>query len=275
MPRIYDYLNYRDFLQDFYLENKSLDSKFSFQSFADRCGFKSKSFIKLVMDGKKNLTDDSISQLNKVLKLGDKAFSYFSLLVKFNQAKVLKERNKYFNKLVSYNTRNPAKIILKNKYQFYSQWYHNTIRELVCMEDFGDNYSHIGKMIHPNLTVKQVKESINLLKQLKLIKKTKNGYIQTDSIISTGNEVRSLAVQNFHKQNLQLASDSIDGVIPVQRDISSVVLGLSTDGVKKMKHEIQEFRKRLLEIAKKDTDVNQVYHYNMQFFPTTKKVDKD
>jgi uncharacterized protein (TIGR02147 family) len=226
------------------------------------------------MDGKKNLTEDSALRLNKLLKLGNKAFSYFSLLVKFNQAKTLKERNRLFNTLNSYNKRNPAKVILKNKYQFYSQWYHNTVRELVCMEDFGDDYGRIAKMVQPKLTPKQVKESVNLLKQLKLIKKTKNGYVQTDSIVSTGNEVRSLAVQNFHKQNLQLASDSIEDVMSLQRDISCVVLGLSNTGVKKMKNEIQEFRKRLLKIAEKDTDINKVYHLNMQFFPTTDKVDK-
>ena len=144
MPRIYDYFNYRNFLQDFYLEKKSIDSRFSFQSFADRCGFKSKSFIKLVMDGKKNLTDESVQRLNMVLKLGEKAFSYFSLLVKFNQSRTLKERNKFFAKLDSFNKRNPAKIILKNKYRFYSEWYHNTIRELICMEDFDDDYQRIS-----------------------------------------------------------------------------------------------------------------------------------
>lgn len=274
MPRIYDYYNYRSYLQDFYSERKSTDSQFSFQSFADRCGFKSKSFIKLVMDGKKNLTEDSIFRLNRVLKLGDKACSYFSLLVKFNQAKTLNERNKFFSKLDSYNSRNPAKIILQNKYRFYSQWYHNTIRELICMEDFGDNYSRIAKMIQPNLTVKQVKESINLLEQLELVKKTEKGYVLVDPVISTGNEIRSLAVQNFHKQNFQLASASIENVAPVERDISCVVLGLSTEGVKKMKYEIQEFRKKLLKIADQDKNIDKVYHFNMQLFPTSRKEKK-
>ena len=274
MPRIYDYFNYRHYLQDFYVEKKSADNHFSFQSFADTCGFKSKSFVKLVMDGKKNLTNDSVQRLNKTLGLGTKAFSYFSVLVKFNQAKTVKERNKYFSRLESFNKRNPAKIILKNKYRFYSEWYHNTIRELICMDDFGDDYRRIARMVQPNLSVRQVKESIKLLQQFKLIKKTKDGYVQTDAIISTGNEVRDLAVSNFHKQNLKLASDAIERVTPLKRDISCVVLGLSAKGANKVKEEVQEFRKRLLKIAENDSDQDRVYHYNMQFFPTATKNTK-
>ena len=201
MPKIYDYFNFRDFLRDYYVENKSLDQSFSFQSFADRAGFRSKSFIKLVIDGKKNLTDESVKKINNVLKLSSKAFSYFSLLVKFNQALTLKDRNNYFRKLISYNKRNPARIVLKEKYEFYSQWYHNTIRELVTMENFNGDYERIAKMLRPKITAGQVKESIKLLERLKLIKKIKDKYIQTDSIITTGNEIRAHAVQNFHKQN--------------------------------------------------------------------------
>ncbi len=274
MPRIYDYFNYRDFINDFYLENKEQNRSFSFQYFADRTGFKSKSFIKLVIDGKKNLTLDSINKINKVLKLREKAFSYFCILVKFNQSSSSKERDKYFNRLLDYNKRNPAKILLRDKYEFYSKWYHNTLRELITFKDFKDDYTKIGKMVHPPLTVKIVKESINLLKRLKLIKKTPNGYIQTDSIISTGNEVRSQAVQSFHKQNLELASNSIDLTLSPQRDISSVVLGLSEKGFKEIKDEVQQFRKRLLKIAQKDKKINKVYHINVQLFPTSKSIDQ-
>lgn len=274
MPKIYDYFNFRDFIRDFYIENKSLDKSFSFQIFADRAGFKSKSFIKLVIDGKKNLTVESIKKINNVLKLSSKAFSYFSLLVKFNQAPTLKDRDTYFRKLISYNKRNPARIVLKEKYEFYSQWYHNTIRELVTMENFNGNYERIAKMVRPAITAGQVKESIKLLERLKLIKRVKDKYIQTDSIITTGNEIRAHAVENFHKQNLKLASESINTTPSIHRDISCVVLGLSDDGFKKLKGEIQQFRKKLLQIANEDKDLNRVYHVNLQLYPTSKTVER-
>lgn len=275
MPKLYTYFNFRDYLRDYYLERKSSDPSFSFQRFADYAGFKSKGFIKLVIDGKKDISEESIKKFNRVLKLSKKAFSYFSLLVKFNQASSLEERNPYFDQLMAFNNRNPARIILKDQYSFYSQWYHNTIRELITMDDFQGDYERIAKMIRPKISIKQVKDSIKLLEDLNLIKKVDNRYVLTESIISTGDEIRAHAVQNFHRQNLTLASESINSVSSIQRDISCVVLGLSSQGFDKLKGEVQKFRKKLLKIAQEDKDLNRVYHMNMQLFPTTEKIDKD
>src|SRR6185436_18708226 len=77
LPNIFAYLNYRDFLRDFYQEQKAKNPVFSYQYFANRAGFKSKSFLKLVIDGRKNLTGSSLEKMAQAMKLSPKAFSYF------------------------------------------------------------------------------------------------------------------------------------------------------------------------------------------------------
>ena len=39
MPNIFGYLDYRDFLKDYYLEEKAKSPVFSFQYFANKAGF--------------------------------------------------------------------------------------------------------------------------------------------------------------------------------------------------------------------------------------------
>jgi uncharacterized protein (TIGR02147 family) len=268
-------MNYRDFLLDFYNEQKARRATFSYQFFANKAGFKSKSFIKLVIDGKKNLTKDSIEKVNRVLKLDEKPFSYFEDLVAFNQAKSLKMRNYFFERLISYNKRNPARLILQQQYEFYSRWYHNTIRELVTMVDFRENYELLARMVKPPISARHARESVKLLLKLNLIKKTETGYVQNDHLITTGDEVQSLAVQNFHLQNLVLAGEAMDTCSAPRRDVSCLVLGLSRRGFGKMKSEIQNFRKRLLQIAEDDSDVSRVFHVNFQLFPTSGDIKGD
>ena len=96
MVNIFKYTSYRKYLLDFYNERKAKKPTFSYQVFANKAGFKSKSFIKLVIDGKKNLTKESAFKINKVLKLDHKPFSYFEDLIAFNRAKSLKLRNYFF-----------------------------------------------------------------------------------------------------------------------------------------------------------------------------------
>lgn len=274
MPNIYNYLNYREYLEDFYNERKKEDSTFSYQVFADRAGFKSKSFIKLVIDGRKNLSKDSIAKINRALKLKDKSFSYFYDIIAFNHANKLSERNKYFQRLSRYNQRNKAKMVLTQQYDFYQKWYHNTIRELVAQVDFKEDYAKLGKMVKPPISARKARHSVELLQKLGLIKKVGTKYVQTDTIITTGNEVRSLAVQNFHVQNMMLAAESIDTVPRSQRDISCLVVGLSSEGMQEYKQEIQKFRKKLLEIAEKEKKIDRVYHVNFQFYPMSEVIDE-
>lgn len=87
MPNIYNYLDYRQFLEDFYKEKKKKNPKFSYQVIANIAGFKAKSHYKGIIDGSRNLTTQSIPKMNKVLKLTDKQFAYFSDLVAFNHEK--------------------------------------------------------------------------------------------------------------------------------------------------------------------------------------------
>jgi uncharacterized protein (TIGR02147 family) len=72
MPNIFAYFNYRDFLRDYYIEQKSINPAISYRYLALKAGFKTKSFIPHVIEGKKNLSKDSIYKLAMALKLEKK-----------------------------------------------------------------------------------------------------------------------------------------------------------------------------------------------------------
>jgi uncharacterized protein (TIGR02147 family) len=273
MPNIFNYIDYREFLEEFYHEQKSQNKAFSYQYFANKAGFKSKSFIKLVIDGKKNLTSDSIEKLNNVLKLNEKSFSYFKDLISFNQAKAVQERNYYFEKITQYNKRSSARTVLLQQYEIYSKWYYNTVRELVVTIDFKDDFELLGKMLKPAISARKAREAVKLLERLKFIEKKADRYIQCDPLITSGDEVRSLAISNFHIQNLVLAMSSIDTVASSDRDISCLVLGLSDEGFNLVKDEIKKFRKKLLDIASGEKKVNRVYHINFQAIPVSEEIN--
>lgn len=273
MPDIFNYLDYREYLEDFYHEKKLANPHFSFQLFAEQAGFQSKSFIKLVITGKKNLGDDSLEQLNGALKLNEKAFAYFKDLVFFNQAKSRQIKNIYLEKLMAVHKGNPSRLIMMHEYDFLSKWYQLTIRELITALDFKGDYEALGKLVKPAISERKARQAVEVLVNLGLIrKKNEGGFELVDKALTTGDEVRSLAVQNLHLQNMTLASQAIDTVKSTERDISSLVLGLSDDSFAKVKQMIQKFRKNLLQIAQEEKCVNRVYHVQFNLFPTSEKI---
>ena len=277
MPDIYEYLDYREFLRDFFNAQKAKAPLFSYKYLANKAGFKSKSFIHDVLNRKKNLSRDSIFALQSVLGLNEKAFSYFELLVAFNQATDHKQKDHFFHQIIGYNSRNKARLFTKAQYEVCAHWYHMTIRELAAAVDFKDDYDRLGKMVRPSISARKARQSVRLLLKLDLLRRIgKTGrYEQTDRLVTTGDEVHSLAVHSFHLQNMAMAAESIDTVPRNQRDISSVVLGLSPKGFETAKEEIQKFRKKLLELAEKETHISRVYHANFQIFPTTRDVSDE
>jgi uncharacterized protein (TIGR02147 family) len=273
MKNIFEYTDYRLYLADFYQEKKEQNPYYSFRIFSDKAGFKSKSFIQHIIKEKKNISPASITKINKVLQLSDKQLSYFKILVAFNQAKSREIRNHYWNKLCGFNLRNPMRLLIKKHYEYFTKWYHKTIRELICCIDFNEDYDFLGKLCLPAISAREARKSVDLLLKLGLVKKEASRYVLADKFLTTGDEVQSLAVQNFHHENLRLTANAIDAISRQERDISTVVVALSDEGFGKIKKEIQAFRKRLLEIANEDDTFNAVYHINFHLFPTCGKIN--
>jgi uncharacterized protein (TIGR02147 family) len=269
MKDLFTYLNYREFLRDYCDIEKAKNPAFSYRYFANKAGFKSKSFFYHVIEGKKNLSKESIYKIAKALKLDEKAFSFFEDLVAFTQSASQEQRNYYFEKISQYNRRNPTRVLQMSQYEFYSQWYHNTIRELVTIVDFQDDFTYLAALVRPSITPRQARLSVRLLQKLGLIKKVNGRYIQTDPSISTGDEVRDIAIQNFHIKNLAMAADMVNLCPPEERDISSMVVGLSSEGFRTAKKALQQFRKQIATIAENDAPAQRVYHINFQVIPTS------
>jgi uncharacterized protein (TIGR02147 family) len=271
---IYEYFDYRKFLVDYYNEKKVLKQTFSYQVLANKAGFKSKGYIKDVIDGKKNLSDDSVFSLGRALELDDQAFDYFKNLVFFNQARTHAQREHFFKRLIDNNISHESKIVVSDNYEFYSHWYHNTIRELVTYVDFQGDYSVLAKQLHPQISPKEVRQSIELLLKLGMIRKCGDKYEQVNPDITTGDTVASVCIGNFHLENLKLASESIEQCTAQERDISCIIATMDEKQFLEVKKEVLNFRKKIVALINgmesESHGKKRVYNMAIQLFPTSK-----
>jgi len=270
MKKIFSYTNYRTLLKDFYEEKKS-SGGYTYRDFSEQAGMNSSSWLLHLIKGTKNLSEQTAVKVAEVLKLKKKETEYFLLMVQFTQAKTSDEKNNVYKQMIALKRRLKVIKITEEQYQYYTKWYHPVIRSLVSKVDFGDDYSLLAKKLLPVITPAEVKKSVNLLKKLGFIKKCENGkWIQNSSVLSTGDEVTSLNVVNYHKQVSKLAEDAFDRCSKDIRDISALTLGINKADFKRIKARIQEFRKEIMDIAKNSENDDRVYQLNFQFFPVSK-----
>ena len=76
-PDVLHYSNYRTFLQDYYEFKKAEQPVFSHRYFAQKAGITSPNYLKLVMDGKRNLTKKTLLKFAAALGLKGMRAEFF------------------------------------------------------------------------------------------------------------------------------------------------------------------------------------------------------
>lgn len=273
MSKIFEYTNYRMYLKDKYEELKSESSSFSYRYFAMKCGYKSPNFLKLVMNGERNLSIESIATFSKFFKLGKREASYFKKLVLFNQSTSALEREELAKEIIQSTVFQKLHPVSKDHFEYYSHWYYVAVREVLATKKIKHDANSISRILVPTVSEMDVKKSLECLERLGMIKKKNNYFVQDHSLISTGDEISSSSIAKFHREMFTLASESIDRVERGKRDISSVTVSLSSEGVKELKLMIQKFRKDILALSTNEKDPQVVYHMAIQMFPLSKEND--
>jgi uncharacterized protein (TIGR02147 family) len=273
---IFEYDNYRLFLRDLYESEKARRPGFSFRFFSKQAGFSSPNFLKLVIDGKRNLSVDSIVRFAKALKLNKEESAFFRALVLFNQAATAEERGLWAEEILSFRLYRKLHPLHEAQYAYYARWYNVAIRELMGLKSFQSDPEWIAHTLDPPIGVQQAREAIDALIELGLAHREADGKLgRKDTVLTTGDEVSSSSLMQFHQQMLQKAGEALDRVPGDKRDISAVTVSVSEAKAREIKALIQKTRKEILAIADSDRSPEQVMQVCIQFFPLSKSSERD
>ncbi len=273
-PVVYDYLDYRVFLKDLFEYNKNHRNNFSYRFFSREAGFSSPNFLKLVTEGQRNLTNTSIAKIAKGFRLKKQESEFFEDLVFMNQADTHDEKNRYYRKMLAVREYINNHRIDKAKYEYFSKWYYPAIREIITFNNHRLTPAQIAQRLNPQISPREAERALKLLMELELISKDADGCWQrSDKVVTTGAEVQSHVIANFHREMLTLATESIERFPSEERDITALTLSVSHHALVDIKARMTSFRRELLELATEDENSDQVYQINFQVFPLTGSKD--
>ncbi len=270
MESIYTYSDYRQYLSDYYRDKKKASQSFSLRVMSDKAGFKARDYILRVMNGSRNLSKSGIFMLSKALHHSEREAAFFENLVGFNQAKSISEKDHYFQKICAFKITASHQILREDQYEYFSKWYHSALRSLLPTS--GCTETEASKLLSPTVPLRDVKRSIALMIHLGLLRRDEDSgeYKTSTAMLSSADDIKSVALAQFHKEALDLASQAIDKHTSEERDISGVTLSISPVALKQLKAEINEFRKRAMAIASQDSDEERVYQLEVCLFPLSK-----
>lgn len=270
MPSIYNYLNYREYLKDYFLEQKQFRNPLTHREVLKKMDITSTGFLANVISGKKNLNEEMSKKLGKIINLATRERRYLNQLVRYTQAKCIEEKKLYLDELLAMR-KSELTYMSKDQMSIFSQWYYVYIRDLLCFFDFKDDYIALASKLDPPIKPEEAETAVHELERLGFIARDSNDYYRScEAVVSTGDEVHSVQLANFQLTTMDMAKRSLKEHDHNIRDISFVSLTLSDKSYAAAKSEAQSFRKKLLLLANDEQDPDCIYQCNIQLFPVTR-----
>lgn len=269
MEKIFSHLDYRQFLKARFAILKA-SRRLTHRALAQQAGFSSPNFLKLVMEGQRNLTEKSIVQVVKAFELEGREAEFFAALVRFNQAKTLEEKDLGYEQLKLLRRDLPLKRLEYSQFDYFNHWYAVAIRELLGVKGFREDPEWIRSKLQGRVSTAQVRRTLGLLERLGLIRRDEKGRLrQEQTPLSSGDQVTSLAAFRFHQGMIDKAKEALREAPAQERDISSVTLAVTRETAEQIKKRLRQFRKEILALSDQEGKAEAVYQLNLQFFNLT------
>jgi uncharacterized protein (TIGR02147 family) len=276
---IYRYSDFRQALKDHYAFHKQHTRGYSFRSFSKAAGFSSPNFIKLVMMGEKNLTEESAGRLAKGMGLEGAEAEYFVDLVRFGQAKDLDAKSMAMERMEKARRKQSIGGLEDADAAYLREWYLPVLREMTALPDFEEDADWIaGRMTFP-VPLKDVREGLAFLEAQGFLKRDDDGRLQRkDRVLSSGDlsskPVLAAAAREYHVQMAELAKQAVFAWPKEARSVSNTTLSLSRKGYELALTRIEAMRSELLDLAARETGATELHQLSVVLFPLTRQEDE-
>ncbi len=274
---IYDYSDYRKFLQEFYELEKSLDSSFSYRVFAAAVGMDASLLLK-ILQGKRHISPKCIDVFVNFFRFKDAKAEYFREMIAYGKAKNDEDVRSHFETLQKMR---PAacRELDEARYRYFQQWYYPMIRSALDVFNYRgtQDAAALGECCIPKLSASQVENAVDALLQLGLAHARNDGrVVPTDAHLKTMEHWLSACISDYQSSIAELAGKSIQNTPKEKRDISTLTMALDSRQIDKIREILAKTRKAIVNVvnAMPPQICDSVYQLNFQLFPMMKKEEQ-
>jgi uncharacterized protein (TIGR02147 family) len=272
---IYGYTDYRTYLREFYEFRKDGQHGYSYRTFSKAAGFASPNILKLVIDGERNISPEATQKFIKALGLKGQMADYFATLVRMNQAKSDADKEHHLSILTRLTPQAKRRDLNTESLKYVSNWLYPVIREMCNLPDFRDDPYWISRRITGKASVAEIGQALQFLLKEGFIEKQDGKFLAKDNMVLSSDEVRSLAVRNYHRQMLEQAKEALENLPMEEREFGALTFVLPEDALAELKYKMKNFRRELhtwaMQVAE-ERGGELVVQVNAQMYPHSRKV---
>lgn len=272
---VFGFLDHRDYLREWFESKRRIVRTFSYRVFARKAGFASHAFLSEVIQGRRNLSEESVDKCIHALGLAGEAAAYFQLLVRYGQESHLDRRRDHLSELLRLQASQNIERVAGSQSEYFAHWLNIALREVAVFGGFGSDWKAMAGFFKTSVTEDEVRLGIELLLRLELLREDGAGGFAYSCPRLTPGDIDVRTVAALKRQMILLAVDQLGRPDAPDAHVSSVTLSVSRDKLFRIREILDRTRRELLaETATDDTPADQVLQINLQMVPLTESLER-
>lgn len=285
-PNVTEYMDYRKYLADFYAYRREQTKKdirpYSYQMFSAAANIKSPQYLRLIIDGKRNLSDDMIGKFSKALNLNREGTEELKSLVHYTQATDPSERNRFLKDLMEKRVNQKIKSgeIDSKAFEKVPGWVAWILYSMTDVKGVNFEISQLKQLLGEKATQDEIHEALNkLLESGQLVRDPETHEIKKSRpLMENADNIPVALVRKLQAELLYLGMESLFQDDPTDREFGTVTLSMTEKEFEEIKFKLRQIRKQMTKdnsIARSQSAGERIYQLNIQLFPVTKKLEQE
>ena len=282
-PELSQFVDYRKYLSAFYdwkvQESKGRLRPFSYSDFSAAADIKSPNYLKLIIEGKRNLSRDMMSRFSRAIKHSRSQTKEFELLVIYCQEKDPLRRTHNLKDLSEYRAKRSIQsgAINQETWDQASDWLVWVLYAMVDQKGADFRPSHLRKLMRGQVNEAQIQQALAKLvdaKDIEIDKET--GAARKTGLAMSGlDKIPAELVRKVQSELIYLGLESLHKSGPQEREVSGFTLAMTAKEYEWARFELRKLRKHIqkeISVNREQSQGDRVYQVNMQLFPVTDEV---
>lgn len=281
-PQLSDYLNYRDFLRAFYLYKKEITKNYlrpyNYSFFSVAADIKSPNYLRLVMEGQRNLSEEMALKFAKAMQLNKEASEEFLLLVLYCQETDPSLRNQYLKNLSDFRFQKNLKqgLIDKKTVDRIPNWIGWILFSLLDQEGAQFSVSNLKQLLRNKASEVEIQTALDkLIESGEIILNSETGEVKKGkSLVDNSEDIPVVLIRRLQTQLMYMGLESLLQDSPLDREFGTLTLALTKPEFEELRFQLRKFRKQIHKdnsISRMKSKGDRVYQLNLQLYPVTER----
>lgn len=283
LPALSAYTDFRTYLRDYYdfkrRETAGSIRPYSYATFSAAADIRSPNYLKMIIEGQRNLSPDMIKRFAKALNLGKEDTEEFAALVAYGQATDPMERNQFLKHLAELRARRQMRSgeIKADAFEKVQNWVAWVLYAMADQKEARFDYDRLFEILKGKALRDDIRRSLGRLVQSgELLINPETGEITKGRELMAGSEDVPIAlVRKLQSELIYLALEALFQEDPQDREFGAMTAALTEEEFEQLKFELRQLRKRWFKdvsVKRKVSKGDRVFQMNIQLFPLTKKI---